>query len=429
MTYKETLDYLFSQLPMFQRLGKAAYKADLANTSALDEYFNHPHRNFKCIHVAGTNGKGSTSHMIAAVFIKAGYRVGLYTSPHLRDFRERIKVNGQLIPEEEVLLFVERNKAIFDRIKPSFFEMTVAMAFDYFAREKVDVAVVEVGLGGRLDSTNIISPELSIITNIGLDHTDLLGDTLEKIAIEKAGIIKPNVPVVLGESNPAYRHVFENKAAEVNANLLLADKVLSITEHGYLSKGGQWFKVGGPSIVEGERIEIDLGGIYQEHNILTVLASIQLLAKQFPLITMATVLNGLSNAAHSTGLMGRWQILGHNPLVVCDTGHNVDGIRYVVQQLERTPHRKLHFVLGMVSDKDVSGVLGILPKDATYYFTKASIPRAMSEVALKELASNFHLNGKPYSTVMEALQAAKNNAEVNDLVFIGGSTFVVAEVV
>jgi len=237
------------------------------------------------------------------------------------------------------------------------------------------------------------------------------------------------VPVVLGESNPAYRHVFENKAAEVNANLLLADKVLSITEHGYLSKGGQWFKVGGPSIVEGERIEIDLGGIYQEHNILTVLASIQLLAKQFPLITMATVLNGLSNAAHSTGLMGRWQILGHNPLVVCDTGHNVDGIRYVVQQLERTPHRKLHFVLGMVSDKDVSGVLGILPKDATYYFTKASIPRAMSEVALKELASNFHLNGKPYSTVMEALQAAKNNAEVNDLVFIGGSTFVVAEVV
>jgi folylpolyglutamate synthase/dihydrofolate synthase len=429
MTYKETLDYLFSQLPMFQRLGKAAYKADLVNTIALDEYFNHPHRNFKCIHVAGTNGKGSTSHMIAAVLIKAGYRVGLYTSPHLRDFRERIKVNGQLISEREVSLFVERNKAVFDRIKPSFFEMTVAMAFDYFAREKVDVAVVEVGLGGRLDSTNIISPELSIITNIGLDHTDLLGDTLEKIAIEKAGIVKPNVPVVLGESNPAYRHVFENKAHEVNASLLLADTVLSITEHGYLPNGGQWFKVGGPSIVEGERIEIDLGGIYQEHNILTVLASIQLLAKQFTLITEAAVLDGLSNAAHSTGLMGRWQILGHNPLVVCDTGHNVDGIRYVVQQLERTPHRKLHFVLGMVSDKDVSGVLSILPQDATYYFTKASIPRAMSEVALSELASNYHLNGKHFSTVMEALQAAKNNAEVNDLVFIGGSTFVVAEVV
>ncbi|HUW05859.1 MAG TPA: folylpolyglutamate synthase/dihydrofolate synthase family protein [Williamwhitmania sp.] len=429
MTYQETLDYLFSQLPMFQRLGKAAYKADLVNTLALDEHFNHSHRQFKSIHVAGTNGKGSTSHMLAAVLSQAGYRVGLYTSPHLKDFRERIKINGQPIPEEEVVLFVENNKAIFKQIRPSFFEMTVALAFDYFAREKVDVAVVEVGLGGRLDSTNIITPELSVITNIGLDHTDLLGDTLEKIAFEKAGIIKPNVPAVLGESNPAYLHVFTTKAKEVGTSLILADRMLTVEDHGFSSNGRQWFRINGPLLVARDQVEIDLGGAYQEHNILTVLAAIQILVDRFPRVSPAAVLQGLSSAAQNTGLKGRWQILGINPLVVCDTGHNVDGIGYVVKQLELTPHRKLHFVLGMVSDKDVRGVLGLLPKSATYYFTKASIPRAMSETTLKELASGFDLIGACYPNVLEAFNAAKINAEPNDLVFIGGSTFVVAEVV
>lgn len=429
MTYQETLDYLFSQLPMFQRLGKAAYKADLVNTLALDEHFNHPHRQFRSIHVAGTNGKGSTSHMLAAVLSQAGYRVGLYTSPHLKDFRERIKINGQPIPKEEVVMFVENNKAIFEQIRPSFFEMTVALAFDYFAREKVDVAVVEVGLGGRLDSTNIITPELSVITNIGLDHTDLLGDTLEKIAFEKAGIIKPNVPAVLGESNLAYLHVFTAKAEEVGTSLVLADRMLTVEDHGFSSNGWQWFRVNGPSLVAGDQVEIDLGGAYQEHNILTVLAAIQILVNRFPRVSPAAVMQGLSSAAQKTGLMGRWQILGINPLVVCDTGHNVDGIGYVVKQLELTPHRKLHFVLGMVSDKDVRGVLGLLPKNATYYFTKASIPRAMLETTLKELAAGFDLTGACYPNVLEAFEAAKKNAEPNDLVFIGGSTFVVAEVV
>lgn len=429
MTYQDTLDYLFSQLPMFQRMGKAAYKADLVNTLALDKHFNHPHRQFRSIHVAGTNGKGSTSHMLAAILAKAGYRVGLYTSPHLKDFRERIKINGQPIPEEEVVAFVEQNRTIFELIKPSFFEMTVALAFDYFARERVEVAVVEVGLGGRLDSTNIITPELSVITNIGLDHTDLLGDTLEKIAFEKAGIIKPNVPAVLGESNPAYLHVFKSKAAEVNSPLVLADRALAITDRGYSSDGRQWFRVAGPSLLADERIELDLGGVYQEHNILTVLSAIQVLSERFPLITAPVMLQGLRDAARETGLMGRWQILGTNPLIVCDTGHNVDGVGYVVKQLNQTPHRHLHFVLGMVADKDVTGVLSLLPCSATYYFTKASIPRAMSEVRLKELGGNLGLKGACYPTVSEAFAAAKKNAEPNDLVFIGGSTFVVAEVV
>lgn len=414
---------------MFQRQGKSAYKANLNNTLLLDEYFGHPHRKFKCIHVAGTNGKGSTSHMLASVLVAAGYKVGLYTSPHLIDFRERIKVNGVMISEDEVISFVEQNKSLFETVKPSFFEMTVALAFHYFAKLGVDIAVVEVGLGGRLDSTNIIAPELCVITNIGFDHTDLLGNTLEEIAAEKAGIIKPHVPVVQGESNQTYNAVIASKAHELAAPHTLAASHYTIQENGFTPEGRQWFRVAGSGVVQAEVYEIDLMGAYQQKNIATVLAALDVAKTVWPKITPAAIKVGLKNAAANTGLMGRWQVLGHNPLVVCDTGHNVDGITYVVEQIARTPHAHLHFVLGMVADKDISGVLQLLPTSATYYFSNAAIPRAMPAADLKKLASEFGLNGGVYSSVELALREAKNNAKANDLVFIGGSTFVVAEVV
>ncbi len=429
MNYQETLDYLFTQLPMFQRQGKSAYKANLNNTLLLDEHFGHPHRKFKCIHVAGTNGKGSTSHMLASVLASAGYKVGLYTSPHLKDFRERIKVNGVMIPEEEVVSFVEKNRATFEEIKPSFFEITVALALAYFENQAVYFAVVEVGLGGRLDSTNIITPELCVITNIGFDHTDLLGDTLEKIAAEKAGIIKPNVPVVQGESNKAYNHVIAGKAQELSAPHMLAANLFNVEESGYTPGGRQWFRIGRVGVDESELYEVDLAGTYQQKNIVTVITALEVVKSVWPRVTTESIKSGLKSAAANTGLMGRWQVLGQNPLVVCDTGHNVDGIQYVIEQIARTPHAQLHFVLGMVSDKDISGVLKMLPVGATYYFTNAAIPRAMRAADLKKLAAEFGLNGNVYPTVELALREAKNNAKANDLVFIGGSTFVVAEVV
>lgn len=414
---------------MFQRQGKSAYKANLNNTLLLDEHFGHPHRKFKCIHVAGTNGKGSTSHMLASVLASAGYKVGLYTSPHLKDFRERIKVDGVMIPEEEVVSFVEKNRATFEEIKPSFFEMTVALAFSYFEKQAVDIAVVEVGLGGRLDSTNIITPELCVITNIGFDHTDLLGDTLEKIAAEKAGIIKPNVPVVQGESNKAYNHVIAGKAQELWAPHMLAANLFNVEESGYAPDGRQWFRIGRVGVDESELYEVDLAGTYQQKNIVTVITALEVVKSVWPRVTTENIKSGLKSAAANTGLMGRWQVLGQNPLVVCDTGHNVDGIQYVIDQIARTPHVQLHFVLGMVSDKDISGVLKMLPVGATYYFTNAAIPRAMRAADLKKLAAEFGLSGNVYPTVELALREAKNNAKANDLVFIGGSTFVVAEVV
>ena len=429
MNYQETLDYLFTQLPMFQRQGKSAYKADLGNTLLLDEHFGHPHRKFKSIHIAGTNGKGSTSHMLAAVLAEAGYKVGLYTSPHLRDFRERIRVNGVMIPEQEVVRFVEENKSVFEQIQPSFFEMTVALAFSYFANQQVDVAVVEVGLGGRLDSTNIITPELCVVTNIGYDHTDLLGDTLEKIAFEKAGIIKPGVPVVQGESNSEYNHVFEQKAKEQSAPYILAPNVFRVEESGWAEDGHQWFKVAGPGCGKSNLLDVDLSGVYQQKNIVTVLAALEIVKTIWPKVTPECIKSALRHAAANTGLMGRWQVLSRNPLVVCDTGHNVDGITYVVSQIARTPHERLHFVLGMVADKDISGVLQLLPTEATYYFTNASIPRAMKAAELQQLASGFGLRGEAFATVEEAKKNAEKNAAANDLVFIGGSTFVVAEVV
>ena len=427
MTYNEALDYIYSHLPMFQRVGKAAYKADLGNTLKLDEYFGHPHRTFKTIHIAGTNGKGSTSHMLAAVLQKAGYRVGLYTSPHLRDFRERIRVNGEMIPEDEVAKFISQHKDFFDQIMPSFFEMTVALAFDYFSRMNLDVAVIEVGLGGRLDSTNIINPILSVITNIGFDHTDLLGDTLPKIASEKAGIIKPDTPVVVSKYQPEVENVFIAKAKEMNAPIYFADQEIQVYEQYIDTTGLQVLKLADK--VRDIKIEIDLLGNYQRYNISGVLKSIEILSGKGFLLSNEALMDGLRDVQTLTGLMGRWQKLSENPLIYCDTGHNIDGIKYVVEQLRHIPHNNLHMVIGVVADKNIDGMLALLPKNATYYFTQAAIPRALNHEELKKRAAEHQLYGHSYSTVALALAAAKEASNPNDLIFVGGSTFVVAEVV
>ncbi len=429
MNYKQTVEYLFSQLPAFHRVGKAAYKADLNNTLALDEYFNHPHKSFKTIHVAGTNGKGSTSHMLASILAKAGYRVGLYTSPHLKDFRERIRVNGVVIPEQEVIDFVEKYRAIFEKVKPSFFEMTVALAFDYFSREKVDIAVIEVGLGGRLDSTNIITPILSLITNIGLDHTDLLGDTLEKIAFEKAGIIKANVPVVISQTQPEIEQVFQDKAHETQSPISFADKTYKIVRINNQNSSYQEFDIllDNDNLLKG--IKLDLCGSYQKFNIAGVLQSVDILNENGFAIDEEQLREGLATASSSTGLLGRWQKLQDSPLIICDTGHNVDGITVVLEQISKIRREELRMVIGMVGDKDIDGILRLLPKDAIYYFTKAAIPRALDENTLSQKATEYGLLGNTYPTVAEALYAAKKNANPNDLIFIGGSTFIVAEVV
>lgn len=424
MDYKATLDYMYSQLPMFHRIGKAAYKANLDNAMALDKLCNFPHRKYKTIHVAGTNGKGSVSHMLASVFQKAGYKTGLFTSPHLVDFRERIRVNGQMIAEEAVIDFVDKHKQQFEILKPSFFEMTSAMAFNYFADAKVDVAVIETGLGGRLDSTNIIKPELSIITNIGYDHTDLLGDTLEKIAHEKAGIIKPGVPVVIGESHFETKQVFENKAHENSSEISFADKVYFSVPVKSDEPGIQKLRVkkNNEEVLYG----LDLQGIYQQKNISTVLAAVDLLTEQGYNLT-SSLSEGLRQVSQTTGLMGRWQVLSPQPLTICDTGHNQDGISWVVKQIKQIKFEQLHFVFGVVNDKDVSNILPLLPKEAVYYFTKASIPRALDEKELEQKASAAGLRGNCFPSVADALKNAKKNARANDLIFIGGSTFVVAD--
>lgn len=429
MNYQQTIEYLFSQLPVFQRVGKAAYKADLNNTLALDEYFGHPHKTFKTIHVAGTNGKGSTSHMLASVLAKAGYKVGLYTSPHLKDFRERIRINGIVIPEKEVVDFVEKHRAIFEKVKPSFFEMTVALAFDYFSREKVDIAVIEVGLGGRLDSTNIIIPELSIITNIGLDHTDLLGDTLEKIAYEKAGIIKSDIPVVVSQTQLEIEHVFLEKAQGNQSPIFFADEVYNVFNVDDSKPNYQSLSVRRNNGLTLNNIHLDLKGIYQKYNLPGVLVAIDILNEKGYHISEKHMREGLAVTSTSTGLMGRWQKIGEKPLIICDTGHNVDGITQVVEQLNKVEREKLHMVIGMVGDKNIDGMLSLLPKDAIYYFTKASIPRALNEKILAEKAEIYGLKGNTYPTIAEALNSAKKAASANDLIFIGGSTFTVAEVV
>ena len=409
-SYQSTLDYLFSQLPMYQRIGAVAYKANLDNTIKLLAKLNNPETKFKSIHVAGTNGKGSTSHMLASVFQTAGYKTGLYTSPHLKDFRERIKINGVCIPEENVVDFVEKNRAFFEEIKPSFFEMTVGLAYDYFAKEQVDIAIIEVGMGGRLDSTNVITPLLSVITNISMDHMEFLGNTLEKIAAEKAGIIKPEIPVIIGETNEKTAPVFLEIAKRNHSEITFAD-------------------VEAQCIAPLQNVECDLQGIYQKKNIQTALAAIFSVKNQFPNLSVEAIREGLANVVKNTGLLGRWQTIGEKPLIICDTGHNEDGIKQILQQLSQTPYRRLHMVFGVVSDKDITTILSLLPKDAVYYFCKPNLPRGLNERDLREQAQKFGLQGNAFPTVGEALEAAKKSADSDDLIFVGGSTFVVAEVV
>lgn len=421
MTYAETLTYLYANLPMFQRVGAVAYNKDLTNTLALCEELGNPHKKFKSIHIAGTNGKGSSSHMIASILQSAGYKTGLYTSPHLKEFTERIRINGTEITQEFIVDFVERIKPAIERIRPSFFEITVAMAFDYFNREQVEIAVIETGLGGRLDSTNVITPLLSLITNISWDHKDLLGDTLPKIAAEKAGIIKPNVPVIISEKQGAVSDVFIRKAEACTSRMLFADDSYTVKR---LQDGV--YEVHNGS--ESKRYELDLLGVYQAKNIKGVLSVVDELRRQGYTITDEHLAAGLRNTTGLTGLKGRWQRLGEKPLMICDTGHNEAGIKEILSQIAEIKFNKLHWVLGMVKDKDVSTILHLLPKDAAYYFCQASIPRAMPADELKEKAHSAGLQGVVVQDVNKAIARARANSSPNDLIMIGGSTFVVAEI-
>lgn len=426
MNYKESIDYLYTQLPMFQRKGALAYKNNMDNTLILDRHYDAPHRAFKCIHVAGTNGKGSVSHMLSAILQEAGYSVGLFTSPHLKDFRERIKVDGAMIGEDEVASFMTEFADFREKsnMAPSFFEMTVPMAFAYFRKKNVDFAVVEVGLGGRLDCTNIITPEVSVITNISFDHMALLGNTLPLIAAEKAGIIKPNVPVVVGTVTPETEPVFQTKCQEVGTSMSVAALKYHVepSEHGL-------FAIWENDHVAFDHLDIGLKGLYQMENVATVYATILELRKKGILISDENIRSGILKVVELTGLMGRWQKLGEKPLIICDTGHNEGGIRYVTSQLAKIPYRKLHVVMGVVNDKDISAILKLLPKQAIYYFTKASIERALDPEILQAAARKEQLYGNVYPTVADAFSAAKQQASSDDMIYVGGSTFIVAEVV
>jgi dihydrofolate synthase / folylpolyglutamate synthase len=432
MNYQETLHYLYTQLPMFTRIGAAAYKANLDNTLALCKALNNPEQKFSKIHIAGTNGKGSTSHMLASVLQEQGLKVGLYTSPHLKDFRERIKINGKKIEEQEVVDFVNNYKPLFDNIMPSFFEWTVALCFNYFAQEQVDIAIIETGLGGRLDSTNVILPQLSIITNIGWDHTDLLGDTLEKIAVEKAGIIKNEIPCVIGEFLDETKLVFDKKGEQEATKLVYAQRESQLLDFTLLEEGVRFKLALNNSqlpLDTNEYIYCDMGGIYQQFNINTVLVALNELQKLGYDLKKEAIENGLNKVKENTGLMGRWQKLSLKPTIVCDTGHNINGIEQIVNQIAMQQYNQLHIVFGMVKDKDISKVLAILPKQAQYYFCKANLPRALNEHDLQLMAKEYQLYGVAYETVNLALEEAKKNASEDDFIFVGGSTFVVAEVV
>ncbi len=414
---------------MYQRVGKSAYKADLKTSIVFDNYLNNPHKHYKTIHIAGTNGKGSTSHMLASVLQDAGYKVGLYTSPHLRNFTERIKVNGKEVNQNFVVSFVEDNRNFIEKEKPSFFEMTVFMAFQYFKEQQIDIAVVEVGMGGRLDSTNVITPILSVITNISFDHTTFLGNTLPKIAIEKAGIIKKNIPIIIGETQDEIEFTFIDIAQQKNTNIIFADKLFSI-DYGLLTKNNkQIVNVKANNKLIFENLEVDLLGQYQQKNIITVLAIINELQHNGTSIETENIYNGLANIVKNTGLKGRWQILGNNPLIIADTGHNEAGWKYILEQIKQTAYKKLHFVFGVVDDKNIDNILTKLPKQAFYYFTQAKIPRALDCNILAEKAINAGLQGEVVPDVNNALKRAKQNADKFDFVFVGGSTFVVAEVV
>ncbi len=428
MTYTETLDFLYHSLPVFQHIGGSAYKPGFDNIVALEQELGEPHRRFRSVHVAGTNGKGSVSHMVAAVLQAAGYRTGLFTSPHLKDFRERIKVNGQMISEEEVVNFVEQHREAIDRIQPSFFEITTAIAFDYFAREQVDVAVIEVGMGGRLDSTNVIRPLASVITNISWDHAQFLGDTLEKIAGEKAGIIKEMTPVVIGESQIESQLTFITRAKECSAPILFADQLYRVVDRQYVGVNQQQFTI--ESRLDGETfaLTVDLLGDYQRKNILTVLTTLDVLNGSGGLtLPREAVVEGLASAAATTGLSGRWQVVNKAPLTVCDTGHNEGGLREIVAQIARQHYRKLYMVLGFVADKDLDKVLPLLPKEAHYLFTRAGIERALDEKLLAERAAAYGLLGETLPNVTAAVERARELASPEDMIYIGGSTFIVAE--
>ncbi len=426
MTYQQTLDYLFARLPMFHRVGAAAYKANLVNTIKIVELLGKPHQKIKCIHVAGTNGKGSSSHMLAAVLQQAGYKTGLYTSPHLVDFRERIKINGKMIPKNYITDFVEKYKDPFELIEPSFFEWTVGLAFDYFAKEEVDVAIIEVGLGGRLDSTNVIKPKVSLITNISFDHINLLGDTLEKIAAEKAGIIKSRVPVVISQYQSESGPLFNAVAKELKSPIEFADKQFKIIDHKILN-GLLNTTVLNKKTNTTLNIDLDLTGSYQLKNLLGVLKTLEFVEEAGFMISPEDIKTGLKQVIKTTGLNGRWQTISEKPLMITDTGHNEDGIKNVIHNLKSTTYNHLHFVFGAVNDKDVSKILQLLPKEATYYFTKANIPRALNENELLEQAQKLKINGKAFTTVKSAIAAAKKACKKNDLILIGGSTFVVGD--
>jgi dihydrofolate synthase/folylpolyglutamate synthase len=428
MDYSQTLAYLYSRLPMFHRIGAAAYKGDLTNINSLSDILDHPEKKIKTIHIAGTNGKGSVSHMLASVLQEAGYKTGLFTSPHLKDFRERIRINGKMVEEKTVIRFVEENLKSFENLEPSFFEWTTAFAFDYFAKESVDIAIIETGLGGRLDSTNIITPELSIITNISFDHMQFLGDTLVKIAGEKAGIIKEGVPVITGERQEDCEFVFIEKALENNSPLLFASDHY-VSEFISADDQVQTFRILKNKKILFDELVCGLRGDYQAKNICTVLLSLEILKKKFPGINETSIRNGLKNVVKNTGLQGRCQILNQQPLTIADVGHNEAGIRYVTQQLSRLNYEKLHIVFGMVNDKSPEMVLSLLPNQATYYFCKANLPRAMEASVLKAHADAFGLKGNVYTSVAEAYEDAKLKSGEKDVIFVGGSTFVVAEVI
>ena len=431
MTYSETCEFLYNQLPMFEKQGSSGYKEGLDNSLVLDEHFGHPHKQYRCIHVAGTNGKGSCAHTLSAILQMCGYKVGLYTSPHLLDFSERIRINGQRVSEEYVINFVEKEKNFFQPLAPTFFELTTAMAFKYFAEQEIDIAVIEVGLGGRLDCTNIITPILSVITNIGLDHTQFLGTSLEQIAIEKAGIIKPGIPVVIGETTPETRMVFEAMASEQQAPIFFAEDDNQILKTVPTAKGIE-YHTKDYGIFTGE-----LRGNYQEKNtntILTAVRQLERLGYMYPIPSEqeATCKNievreGFKQVCTLTGLRGRWEKVDEVPLTICDTGHNVDGWKYLSQQLKSIDCHQLHIVFGMVEDKDFESVLSMMPKDAVYYFTKANNKRAVSGEILKLYGQGLGLNGDSYPDVETAYQTAKNSAANNDFVFIGGSSYVVAD--
>ncbi|WP_018629007.1 bifunctional folylpolyglutamate synthase/dihydrofolate synthase [Niabella aurantiaca] len=427
MTYQQTLDYIYARLPMFSQIGAKAIKTGFQNILELCAFLGEPQTKTTFIHIAGTNGKGSVSHMLASALQVQGYKTGLYTSPHLTDFRERVKVNGKMIGEQDVVTFIEKTRPVIERIDPSFFEITVAMAFDHFVREAVDYAVIETGLGGRLDSTNIIRPVLSVITNIGFDHVQLLGDTLPKIAAEKAGIIKEQVPVVIGETHPETAPVFLDKAKERNAPVFFADQEWHV-ENWYYQEEILLAEVSKKTAIDHYRYQMDLSGAYQVKNLLTVLEACRRLRRAGIAIDEASVAKGIAHAKKLSGLHGRWELIHRQPRIVLDVAHNEDGMRQVLDQLELTPYRKLHLVMGMVKDKDVDKVLSMLPETALYYFTNAKLPRALPAADLKGKAAAFGLNGTVWPGVNEALDAAKEQAHAEDLILVCGSIFLVGEV-